>query len=44
MSHEFFNKLNFVMFQLYSEIQIKQVKHGVIFAQVIDSDGFGKSN
>ena len=42
MSHEYFNKLNFVMYQLYSEILFKQVKHATIFAQVTDSDGFGK--
>jgi hypothetical protein len=42
MSHEYFNKLNFVMYQLYSEILFKQVKHSTIFAQVTDSDGFGK--
>lgn len=43
MSHEYFNKLNFVMYQLYSEIHFKQVKHATIFAQVTDSDGNGNS-
>ena len=42
MSHEYFNKLNFIMYQLYCEILFKQVKHATIFAQITDSDGNGK--
>ena len=42
MSHEYFNTLNFVLYQLYAEIHFKQVKHATIFAHCTDSEGFVK--
>jgi hypothetical protein len=44
MSHEYFNKLNLVMYQLWCEIHFKGVKHATIFNQMTDEDGFVKKS
>lgn len=44
MSNEYFNQLNIVLYQLWSEISIKQVKHQQIFNGMLDPDGNLKRN
>lgn len=39
MSNEYLNQLNFVLFQLWCEVQIKAMKHATIFQGFLDPEG-----
>ena len=39
MSHEFMNQVNLTMYQFFTEVQYKQVKHATIFQAFADQEG-----